>query len=71
MKFKTFDIDDFKTDIHGCVIPVNLIFIDDGDVVRFGHLYEDCHGNGTSTYYFQSNGVNYPTYNRKCSIVDV
>ena len=71
IKFKTFDVDDLKTDIYGCVIPINLIFIDDGDVVRFGYLYEDYHGNGTSTYYFRSNGANYPTYNRKYSIVDV
>ena len=86
IKFKTFDIDDFKNDVktdfkideygytiftRGSIVILNLIFIDDEDLVRFGYLCRDYHGNGISTYYFRSNGIDYSSHNRKYCIVDV
>ena len=71
LNFKKFDIEDFKTDMYGHVTPTDLIFIDDEGILRLGCLYEDYHGNGCSSYYFRSNGVNYPTYDSLYSIVEV
>ena len=56
LKFKEFNVEDFKTDVFGNLSEKYLIFIHEG-VLRFGYLYEHYHGNGTSTYYFRSNGV--------------
>ena len=71
LNFKKFNIEDFKTDMYGGIACVNLVFIDDEGILRFGCLYEDYYGNGSSLYYFRSNGVNYPTYDSLYSIVGV
>ena len=70
LKFKEFNIEDFKTDVFGNLSEKDLIFIYEG-VLRFGHLYEHYHGNGTSTYYLRSNGVNYEASDVLYSIVEV
>ena len=70
LKFKEFNIEDFKTGMFGNLSESYLVFINEG-VLRFGYLYEEYHGNGTSTYYFRSNGVNYEARDMLYSIVEV
>ena len=70
LKFKEFNIEDFKTGMFGNLSESYLVFINEG-VLRFGYLYEEYHGNGTSTYYLRSNGVNYEASDVLYSIVEV
>ena len=37
----------------------NVIFINESKVMMLGWVLEDYHGNGSSTYYFCSDGVRY------------
>lgn len=37
----------------------NIIFINESKVLMLGRVLEDYHGNGSSTYYFYSDGVRY------------
>lgn len=37
----------------------NVIFINKSKVMMLGRVLEDYHGNGSSTYYFYSDGVRY------------
>ena len=41
------------------IFKENVIFIPESKVIMLGRVLEDYHGNGSSTYYFCSEGVRY------------
>lgn len=69
INFKKFSYKEYESTFGNSWSGNDVMFMCTDNVVRIGHLYDEYHGNGYTTYYFKSGNTKYLA--EECRYADI